>query len=143
MLIPGSLCKKHHLEVSRELWEEIKHEHFQNSADDNIYLVTDVYTTSTWAQEYRTSPIIQDAYVINIQNVRGQYEVPESFEIRSTSLTIQQSPRLYPPIEYTILEGHYSAARWELKSKKSHWSSLCQYFPHIVWLTKAENAFIN
>jgi hypothetical protein len=129
MLIPSSPCATHHLEISWDLWEEIKHEHFQNSSDENIFLVTDVYTTSTWAQEYRTSPVVQDKYVVNVQNVRGQDEIPENFEIRTTSYTIRSSPRPYAPIQYTILESHLSAARTELYSKRPHWKSLCQYFP--------------
>lgn len=126
MLIPSSPCTVHHLDVPWDLWEDIKHEHFQNSADENVFLVTDVYATSTWAQEHRASPVVQDKYVVNVQNVRGQDEIPENFNIRTTSTTIQQSPQQYPPIQYTILESHLSAARKELYSKRSHWKSLLQ-----------------
>jgi hypothetical protein len=129
MLIPSSPCTAYHLDVSWNLWEEIKYEHFQNSSDENIFLVTDVYTTSTWAQEYRTSPVVQDKYVVNVQNVRDQEEIPENFNIRTTSFTVQQSPQQYSPIQYIILENHLSAARMELHSKRSHWKSLRQYFP--------------
>ena len=125
------------------LWEEIKHEHFQNSSDDNIFLVTDVYASSTWVQEYRISPVVQDKYVVNVQNVRGQDEIPENFNIRTTSMTIQQSPRQYPPISYTILESHLSAARTELHSKRFYWKSLCQYFPsYAVLAHKVESGSI-
>lgn len=137
MLIPGSPCARHHLDVSPDLWEEIKHEHFQNSSDENIFLVTDVYTASTWAQEYRTDPVVQDKYVVNVQNVTGHEVIPDNFEIRTTSFTLRLSPRQYPPTHHTILESHLSAARMELHSNPSHWRSLCQYFPSDpVWLTK-------
>ena len=101
------------------LWEEIKHEHFQNSTDRNLFLVTDVYTTSTWAQEYRTSSIVQDKYVVNVQNVRGQDEIPENFEIRTTSSTIQPSPRQYPQFSTPSLRATY-----QLRGRSSTQSGL-------------------
>lgn len=128
ILIPASLCERRSITLSPQLWEEIKEEHFRNHTDESISIVTAVYTTTRWAFDYRASPVEHDHYLVNVRNIQGINQIPNNFEIRSSSPSMTESYRDYNQIPYTILESHVTAVRLDLKSKRSHWKTLCLYF---------------
>ena len=132
MLIPSSPCATHHLDVSWDLWEEIKHEHFQ-TVRMKIFSLSQTFIQplpGPRSTEHRQSCRTSTLSTSKMSGAKTKFR--RIFRIRTTSSTIQQSPRQYPLIQYTTLESHLSAARTELYSKRSHWRSLCQYFPSVA-----------
>jgi hypothetical protein len=118
LLFPGAPCCKDKINftpTSLAFWEEIKLHHVRNGGSfENLCLVTEAYSTSTWALDYRFASHYDDCYAVNVQNT-GVEELPGNFDMRHTSLTLRDSsrqPDSWP--QYTILETHIPASRTRL-----------------------------
>lgn len=87
--------------------------------DENIYVVTEAYTTEKWALDYQHSGYAW--YAVNArsqpQTNRQVLEVPTNFQIAYSSASMLCSPN--DPRPYTVLESHTAVNRRRLTCPKS------------------------
>jgi hypothetical protein len=131
LLFPGAPCHKYKINwtpTSDAFWEEIKDHYSQSGGSfENLYLVTEAYTTSRWALDYRHAGACDDAsYVVNFVNT-GAEELPGNFDLRHTSASLKQSLQPDTWVEYTILESHIPASRTKLSSRVGWASQIFRY----------------
>ena len=121
-------CRRTLSITNMSLWEEIKlnwEPGDGSSGDENLYVVTKVYTTPACAFHHKTSVVNSDFYVINMQQFGGYSQVPRDFQLRNSPCSVGHFRSSTD--RYTVLESHESVARKPLPSQKPHWLQLIQY----------------
>lgn len=121
-------CRRTLSITNTSLWEEIKSEWESGdgrSRDENLYIVTKVYTTPACAFHHKTSVVNSDFYVINMQQSGGYSQVPRDFHVRNSPCSLEHL-RINTD-RYAVLESHEAFARKPLRSKNPHWLQLIQY----------------
>jgi hypothetical protein len=118
MLIPSSECQRHRIRVPSDIWQQIRDDNVDLNQDNNIHIVTDIWTTNRWAMDYRSSAVEHDHYVVNVQNIWGSLQIPTDFTVCTTSPTLRRTEDVYPsypPTQYTIFAKYLASASTPLK----------------------------
>ena len=126
LLIPGPQCYRRRLSDDflfdeSATWQSLKSILFADGPQE-IYVVTEIYTTNRWALDYRPYTLpIPATYVVNVQERIHGPEIAPYFQLHHSSLSgnVRESP-YQAPQQYTILASYRRVQRREL-GREADW----------------------